>query len=64
VADAGLLVDPFDPGQIAEAMRQILTNPDLHADLSARGRAQAQRFSWKRAAHETLTAYQLAGAGS
>ncbi|TBW39565.1 glycosyltransferase family 1 protein [Siculibacillus lacustris] len=43
--DAALLVDPYDPGDIAAAMRRLSSDPALCADLSARGRARAATFS-------------------
>src|SRR6202007_1063674 len=39
--DAALLVDPTDTNEIAHAMRRVLTDPALHADLRARGLARA-----------------------
>ncbi|HEV8241957.1 MAG TPA: glycosyltransferase family 1 protein [Thermoanaerobaculia bacterium] len=50
VGDAALLVDPHDPGDLAEAMRRVLQEPGLAADLAARGPRQAARFSWERSA--------------
>jgi glycosyltransferase involved in cell wall biosynthesis len=44
-ADAALLVDPYDTGAIARAVRRMDGDPDLRADLAARGRIQAARFS-------------------
>lgn len=45
--DAALLVDPDDPAAIAEAVRRLVTDPGLRADLVARGFLQARRFSWR-----------------
>lgn len=56
--DAALLVDPLDQGQIAAAMERILTEPDLAAELRARGLARARLFSWGRAARETAALYR------
>lgn len=39
VGDSALLVDPRSSDSIAEAMRDILTDPELRARLAARGRA-------------------------
>ena len=50
VGDAALLVDPTDPVAIADAMRRVLTDPTLAAELSARGLARARTFSWEQAA--------------
>ena len=52
VGDAALLVDPHDPGDLAEAMRRVLQEPGLAADLAARGPRQAARFSWERSAEQ------------
>lgn len=56
--DAALLIDPLDVDALIDALRRVLTDADLAADLRARGRAQAARFSWDRAAAETLTVYR------
>jgi glycosyltransferase involved in cell wall biosynthesis len=52
--DAALLVDPLDPRAIADALRRVLTDPALAADLRARGPQRAASFSWERTARETL----------
>src|SRR5207237_10753543 len=57
VGDAGLLLPPQDAGAWAAALERVLLDPALAADLRARGSAQAARFSWVRAAHETLAVY-------
>ncbi len=60
--DAALLFDPRDVDAIVTALRRIVTDADLASALRARGQAQAARFSWARAAQETLALYQrLAG---
>jgi glycosyltransferase involved in cell wall biosynthesis len=52
--DAALLVDPYDEGAIAEAMRAIANNPQLHHQLRQSGFEQAKRFSWQKTAAETV----------
>jgi len=52
VGGAALLVDPHDPGDLTEAMRRVLQEPGLAADLAARGPRQAARFSWERSAEQ------------
>jgi glycosyltransferase involved in cell wall biosynthesis len=56
--DAALLVDPGDTDAIAEALGCLLTDPGLSQELRARGLEQAGRFSWHRAACETLDVYR------
>lgn len=58
--DAALLVDPSDPEAIAEAMRRLMTDPALAADLRRRGRARAAQFTWERTAKLTAEVYRRA----
>ena len=51
--DAAILVDPFDVGAIASAMRSLLNDDDLRVHLGAAGLARAREFSWQRAGKET-----------
>ncbi len=55
--DAGLLVDPDDPGQIAEGLHRLLTEPGLRSELIAKGLHRAARFSWDVAADQTLAEF-------
>ena len=43
--DAALLVDPYSTDEIAAAIRTIVNDADLRAELSQRGRVQAANFS-------------------
>jgi glycosyltransferase involved in cell wall biosynthesis len=63
VADAAVTFDPSWTDDIADALRRVLTDPALRADLAVRGRARAARFSWRTTAELTLAAYRRA-AGS
>jgi glycosyltransferase involved in cell wall biosynthesis len=57
VGDAALTVDPHDVEALASAMERVLTDPALRAALIRRGLVRAARFTWERAARETLTIY-------
>ena len=46
VGDAALMIDPYEPDAIADAMRRVLTDEGLRADLRRRGLARAREFSW------------------
>jgi glycosyltransferase involved in cell wall biosynthesis len=61
VGDAALLVDPEDVPALARAMAALLHRPDKRAELAARGFRQAGRFSWDRAARQTLEIYAEIG---
>jgi glycosyltransferase involved in cell wall biosynthesis len=60
VGDAALTFDPSRPDEIAAALRRVLTDAALRADLAARGRARAARFRWAATAELTLRAYRRA----
>lgn len=62
VGDAALQVNPESVPAIADAMRRVLSEPDLRATLRQKGLARAKMFSWNRAAEETLAVYsEVAG---
>jgi glycosyltransferase involved in cell wall biosynthesis len=47
VGDAALLVDPYDPDSIADAMNQALSDTALRAELIRRGHAKVREYSWQ-----------------
>jgi glycosyltransferase involved in cell wall biosynthesis len=58
--DAALLVDPRDSEAITQAISRLEQDRDLRARLIERGRVQAQRFTWERAAAQVLDALNTA----
>ena len=58
LGDGALFVPQRDPALVADAMRRLATDAALRASLVACGRANAPRFSWARAARETLAVYR------
>ncbi|MDE3090567.1 MAG: glycosyltransferase family 4 protein, partial [Chloroflexota bacterium] len=58
VGDAALLVAPEDEAALADAIVCALTDPARREAMSARGLAQAAKFSWARAARETADIYR------
>lgn len=58
VGDAGILLGPRDTAGFAQAIQRVLTDGALRQDLRARGLRQAAKFTWERAARETLAVYQ------
>lgn len=55
---AAKLVDPKDVNDIADGVIDILTNNILRKKLIAQGLVEAKRFSWDKAARETLKILQ------
>ena len=59
VGDAGILVPPRDPDALAAAIRQLLGDAEAQRRMSEVGRKRVnERFSWERAARETLAVYR------
>jgi glycosyltransferase involved in cell wall biosynthesis len=52
--DAALLVDPTDVDAIADAMLRLSQDEALRQRLIEAGYANVKRFSWEKAARETL----------
>jgi glycosyltransferase involved in cell wall biosynthesis len=60
VGDAGLLVDPHDVDELTVGLWRILNDDELRQEMQVKGLRRAKRFSWERAARETLDIYRLA----
>jgi glycosyltransferase involved in cell wall biosynthesis len=58
IGPGGLLVDPYNTNEIAEAMIQILNNKKLKNSLIEKGLKQAKKFSWEQCALETLNLFK------
>ncbi len=59
--DAAIQVDPNDTDALAQAIIRVLTQPDLAAEMVAKGFKQSARFTWKAAALETMRIYETVG---
>jgi glycosyltransferase involved in cell wall biosynthesis len=64
VGDAGLLIDPFDERELAQAIARVIDNPDFGAQLRVKGLARAKTFNWTTTARLTLQAYERAAGQS
>jgi len=56
--DAAILVNPYDEEEIAQAMKRVLSNPDLREKMKRKGLERAKLFSWEQTAKKTLKVYQ------
>ncbi|HWM91498.1 MAG TPA: glycosyltransferase family 1 protein [Thermoanaerobaculia bacterium] len=52
VGDAGVQVEPTDPGELMMAIRNLLESPGRREELRGRGLEQASKFRWESAAAE------------
>lgn len=58
--DAAFYVDPYDINDIANGIGEVYLNQKLQRELSYKGLIQAEKFSWKKTAEETMRVYNLA----
>jgi glycosyltransferase involved in cell wall biosynthesis len=58
--DAARYFDPTDMEEMTGAIETVWQDEGLRAEMGRRGLAQAGRFSWARAAEETMAVYQRA----
>ena len=58
IGDAAISVDPDNLSALVEAMRRVLTDSELEADLRARSLKRAAQFNWRKTASETVAAYE------
>lgn len=58
VAGSGaVVVDPYKPSEIAEAMKKICQDQNFRQSLIERGRENSKKFSWVKTAHEILSIF-------
>ena len=60
LGDAAWLCDPTEVAALTDALERVLGDAALRARLRAAGPLRAARFSWRRAARETLAVYAQA----
>jgi len=58
VGDGGIMVDPMSKDQISEAMIKLSRDQDFRNTLGERALAQSKKFSWVKAAEETLNVFR------
>jgi glycosyltransferase involved in cell wall biosynthesis len=56
--DAALYVDPENVDDIAQKIEKLITDKKLREELIAKGKKQVQKFSWEKAAKETMEVLQ------
>jgi glycosyltransferase involved in cell wall biosynthesis len=56
--NASVIVDPCGPESLAEALSEVISDPEKKRDLVAKGRINLQRFSWRSAGSKTLAVYE------
>lgn len=54
LGDAAVFCDPADEEDIAKKINQVLESQDLKNDLIAKGKGRVNKYSWEKAAKETI----------
>ncbi len=57
MGEAGLLVNPEDPEDIAGKIHQIVTDTKLYQKLAAAGLSRCKQFLWRSVAKSTFNVY-------
>lgn len=57
-ADAALLIDPYQPAEIAKGIYRILTDPRQRAEYQSKGLLQAVSFRWDKVARKAIEGYE------
>lgn len=57
IGEAGILIDPYRPDEILQAMRQLLSDRSAREKLRGRGLEQRARFAWPVAASALLAEF-------
>ena len=60
VADAGLLVNPDNPAEVAQALARIRSDHSLRESCITRGLSRSRQFTWRAAAAHMRQAYEQA----
>ena len=58
IGEGGLAADPENIGQIKEHMKLLLTDSVTREELSRKAMKQSLKFSWRKAALETMEVYR------
>ncbi len=59
ISDCGLLVNPYDVSDIANAMISIINEPKLLEELSEKSLKRSNDFSWKKNAQQIFKLYDI-----
>ena len=61
MGEAALMVDPNNPVELAESMRQCLIDQELRKNLIEKGKKRAEEFSWEKCAQAMVELFNQLG---
>jgi phosphatidyl-myo-inositol alpha-mannosyltransferase len=56
--EEGFLVEPKNPGALADALCRLIGSPELRASMRRSGQLKARRYDWPRVSSEVLAYYE------
>ena len=56
--EAAIHIDPYDTHALANAISLLLADEQLRENLRQKGYVQAQKYTWSKSAHKTLSLYE------
>jgi glycosyltransferase involved in cell wall biosynthesis len=56
--DAALFIEGTNPNELAERIKELMTDKTLQKKLRGEGKKQAKKFTWEKCAKETIAVYQ------
>lgn len=58
LGDSAYFIDPNKPEDIARGIKEVLENEELQKELIGKGGEHVKKFSWRKAAEETMNLYK------
>lgn len=56
--DSAIMINPYNTGMLAWAMREVLSNEEMRKKMIDKGYDQVKKFSWEKCARETLEVFE------
>jgi len=63
IGDAGIMIDPHNCEELAQAMHRVLTEPGLKEEMRKKGLERSKGFSWRHTAKRTQEVYNRISKG-
>lgn len=57
MGDAGILIDPYQPDELFQALKQTLLDPVLTDTLHKKSQVRAKNFRWEKTVQETISLF-------
>lgn len=61
MGNSAILINPYDITEMAEAIKQVLSDDELHSSLRSQGLERVKRYRWSECAREVLEVFEEFG---